>query len=425
MNASKIACAALLACAVLSQTAWAAPAATGLTDLGGLAVPADATEMSYAYNVLANGQISGRARVGLTNTAFVGSASGGLTALANNLVNPNGSNILGSYQANSSNAAGIVVGTAGGSANIINTGSSGAVPVIWSGGTVRSLSLVNDSATTKTGRALDINSAGMIVGNVGTLGTAQRGQIWSAAGVASAIPAASNGSVAKVAMAVNDNGLVVGEAWADGVFAATPTRRAGFVYDSKTGVTSELLPVGLGISATGAVANELSNAGHVVGRLFSEGSTAVGSFIWHAGIMSLIPQLAGTTAGSFIATGVNSKGWVVGTALSTANVFTPWVSDGSNTYSLSSLLPAGSNVKFIGSATQQANVPLYINDAGVIVGSMASFNGSTTVGHAFALTIPDAAVAAAVPEPQSYALLLGGLGVLGWVARRRLAVSQG
>jgi len=161
----------------------------------------------------------------------------------------------------------------------------------------------------------------------------------------------------------------------------------------------------------------------VVGRLFSDGSTAVGSFIWQAGVMSLIPQLAGTTANSFIATGVNSNGWVVGTAMSTAGVFTPWVSDGSSTFSLASLLPAGSNVSFLGSSTQQVNVPLYINDAGVVVGSMASFNGSTTVGHAFALTIPDAAIAA-VPEPQSYALLLSGLALLGWVARRRTGLND-
>lgn len=335
-----------------------------------------------------------------------------------------GGSSYSSYQANASNGAGIVIGTAARSAAGLGNG-TGAIAIKWAGGAASVLNLSNDITPASAnsplmGRALDINSAGTIVGNVGS-SLYSRGQIWSADGTAMNMPTASNGTIVKVATGINDGGMVIGEGWADGKTDGSATRKSAVVYDPLSGSTTELLPSLVGVTANGAVANDISNGGYITGQLFN-GSQAAGSFLWKSGVMSLIPQLAGSS--SFIATGVNSGGWVVGTAL-TGSKLTPWVFDGSATYSLSSLLPLNSNVSFLGNSSTQSALGLAINDAGVIVGSMASFNGSTTVGHAFALTIPDAAVAAAVPEPQSYALLLSGLGVLGCVARRRLAVSQG
>jgi len=419
MNASKIAYAAVLACAASSQTALAAPTVTSIIDLGRLS--ADASEKTYAYNVNASGLISGRSALGANNTAFTGSmGSGALTALASNVVV--GTTSYTSYQANASNAAGITVGAAARSAAGLNTG-SGAVALKWSGGVANVLNMGNDvtpaSANSQMmGRALDINDAGTIVGQVGS-SIYSRGQIWAADGTAMNMPTASNGTVVKVATGINDRGIVIGEGWADGKTDGTAVRKAAIVYDPFWGTTTELLPNLAGVTANGALANDISNGGFVTGQLFN-GSAATGSFLWKSGVMSLIPQLAGTS--SFIATGVNSFGWVVGTAMAGTKL-TPWVFDGSATYSLSSLLPADSGVSFLGTSSTQSVLGLSINDAGVVVGSMASFNGSTTVGHAFALTIPDAAIAA-VPEPQSYALLLSGLALLGWVARRRTGLND-
>ena len=39
------------------------------------------------------------------------------------------------------------------------------------------------------------------------------------------------------------------------------------------------------------------------------------------------------------------------------------------------------------------------------------------------LTVFDAGVMAPIPEPETYALLLAGLGLLGFVARRKVAIS--
>ena len=50
-----------------------------------------------------------------------------------------------------------------------------------------------------------------------------------------------------------------------------------------------------------------------------------------------------------------------------------------------------------------------INDNGWIVGT--AVNNQTNVNHAFLLT--------PVPEPETYAMLLAGLGVLGFMGRRR------
>ena len=51
--------------------------------------------------------------------------------------------------------------------------------------------------------------------------------------------------------------------------------------------------------------------------------------------------------------------------------------------------------------------------------------GSRWPGHIdphallFSLTFLDAPIAAAIPEPETYALMLAGLGLLGFAARRR------
>ncbi|WP_256209002.1 FxDxF family PEP-CTERM protein [Nitrosospira sp. Nsp14] len=50
-----------------------------------------------------------------------------------------------------------------------------------------------------------------------------------------------------------------------------------------------------------------------------------------------------------------------------------------------------------------------INDNGWIVGN--AHNSKTGVDHAFLL--------APIPEPETYAMLLAGLGLLGFIARRR------
>ena len=58
--------------------------------------------------------------------------------------------------------------------------------------------------------------------------------------------------------------------------------------------------------------------------------------------------------------------------------------------------------------------PFAISNTGYIVGSAINYNG--TVGAAVILT---PAVLNAVPEPETYAMLLAGLGLVGFAVRRR------
>ena len=50
-----------------------------------------------------------------------------------------------------------------------------------------------------------------------------------------------------------------------------------------------------------------------------------------------------------------------------------------------------------------------INDSGAIVGD--AYNSALGVEHAFVLT--------PIPEPETYAMLLAGLGLIGAIARRK------
>ncbi len=52
--------------------------------------------------------------------------------------------------------------------------------------------------------------------------------------------------------------------------------------------------------------------------------------------------------------------------------------------------------------------------------AVLSFAGQTTEGDSTAF-IDNISVTAAVPEPETYAMLLAGLGLMGFIARRRKA----
>lgn len=266
---------------------------------------------------------------------------------------------------NGANDIGFVVGTCA-----TTVFGSGRIPVMWQNGTAMQLPL---PAGETIGDANDVNASGLAVGSVNG-GSLQRGVIYSN-GTANVITqTTSGGSFFVTAFRINDSGLVVGQ----GIDPNNAARNVGIVYNIGS---SSAFEVGALPNANGALAFDVSNAGHVVGSsMMNQGSGL--PFIWsQANGITAIPLPAGTSQGS--ARGVNSNGWAVGTASSAFAI--PFLYDGTATYRVQDLIPANSGWDLSMNTSSSA---LGISDGGIIVGT-GVFNGQT---HAYAM-IPASATA--------------------------------
>jgi hypothetical protein len=259
---------------------------------------------------------------------------------------------------NGANDTGIVVGTCA-----TTLFGSSRLPVVWTNGAVSQLPL---PAGETLGDANDVNAAGVAAGSVNG-GSLQRGVFYSG-GIATVVTqTTANGSFFVTAFGINDSGRMVGQ----GIDPNNAARNVGIVFDIGSASAFE---VGALDGLNGALAFGVSNAGHVVGSsMLNQGSGT--PFIWtQAGGMVAIPFPTGTTQGS--ARAVNSAGWVVGTASSA--FATPFLYDGTATYRLADIIPAGTGWDL---STNTSSSALGISESGVIVGT-GVFNGAV---HAYAM----------------------------------------
>lgn len=259
---------------------------------------------------------------------------------------------------NAANNSGIVAGTC--AASLFGTSR---LPVVWTSGVVSQLPL---PAGETLGDANDINSSGVAVGSAGG-GSLQRGVVYSGGSATVISQTTSNGSFFVTAFGVNDSGRVVGQ----GIDPTNAARNVGIVYDIGSSAAFE---VGALPGLNGALAFGVGNGGHVVGStMLNQGSGT--PFIWtEAAGMVAIPLATGTTQGS--ARGVNTAGWVVGIDSSAFAI--PFLYDGTNTYRLADLIPAGTGWDL---STNTSSSALGISDSNVIVGT-GVFNGQV---HAYAM----------------------------------------
>ncbi|MCO5298114.1 MAG: PEP-CTERM sorting domain-containing protein [Fimbriimonadaceae bacterium] len=362
----------LLAVALLASSAFAVPQYQ-IIDLG-LVQAGDSA--SQAFGISPNGIATGRS-LGSPTQAFRWTQGGGLEGLPNLASR--------SYAVgNGANNSGAVVGTA--STTFFG---SDPLPVIWQGGVATQLPL---PAGESFGRAYGVNASNAAVGSVGA-GTTEFGVLYQGGSAAILTQTTANGSFVRTAFGINDSGRIVG-------FGIDPNNAAvnvGYVLDTATNTAFSVGAL-TAHGHNGAIAFGVGNGGHIVGSsMLNQGSGL--PFIWtDAGGMVEIPLPTGTSQGS--ARAVNASGWAVGTASSAFAI--PFLYDGSQTYALGDLLPAGSGWDL---STNTSSSAMGISDGGIIVGT-GVHNGNT---RAYAM-VP-------VPEPATMAVL--GLGAVALLRRRR------
>lgn len=202
------------------------------------------------------------------------------------------------------------------------------------------------------------------------------------------------------ATAINDSGWVVGSSLSSGNLYTRPT-----LWNSTT-------VVDLGGGGTGS-AYDINSVGKIVGTIEPYSlSHPVDrrATLWDGGSVTTLGSLFDGKGSE--ANAINDSGLIVGTSYPGVNqrsYATLW--DGTNIIDLESLLDE--KTKNEGWLLLEA---IDINNNGWIVGS--AYNTLQGISRGYLLSIDSVA---AIPEPQTYAMFLMGLGLLGFVGRRKQA----
>lgn len=327
------------------------------------------------------------------------------------------------------NAAGQVIGSGG-------PDGSAQHPRLWLGGVTSTLALPPAS----TADAQGINNTGQIVGALTGSGSNSQATLWMGANATNlALPQMSSST----ARSINDAGDIVGDStfggglsnatlWRNGAVIVLPGvggqarainnagQIAGVYAVTEAGSTGPTVVayqaarwdnyVLSTLGGPNSQAYDINDAGVVVGEMFSS-EGYIRPVRWDGTVATDLGTLAGEFAAAY---GINNAGQIVGSGLK-ASIFDPastfeqraFLWDGPAIIDLTSLLD--SETLTAGWVLESAND---INDQGWIVGS--AYNTLTDARRGFVL--------APVPEPETWAMLLAGLGLIGTIARRRVTI---
>jgi probable HAF family extracellular repeat protein len=299
---------------------------------------------------------------------------------------------------------------------------------LWDSGTMYDLGTLGGSNSS----ALSINNSGKIVGYSEFPLMQSNGALWyngaisnlNFSGIAQSINASdqivggsnngeygffiengnitflsSLGGTRSYANSINDAGKIVGISQTSENLSIRAT------------VWNNLVASDLGtLGGNNSFANSINNAGNIVGSA----DTSYGerhATLWSNGIATDLGTLSGHVGS--VAQDINSFGKIVGTSRDAIGRETATLWDGTTAIDLNTYL----------SATDVANgwflwEAFAINDSGTIAGT--AFNSRSRGYRAFVLT----PVAAPVPEADTSAMLLTGLGLVGFMARRQKAIKS-
>ena len=288
----------------------------------------------------------------------------------------------GAYStANAINASGEVAGWS------YTVGGGSQRATLWNGTTATNLGALVTTSTV----ALGINASGQVAGFAYTPGnTGSRAILWNGA---TPTDLGTLGGAYGSAAAINASGQVVG--WSN-------TTTGGNAYRATLWNGASVTNLGT-LGGVHSQATAINDAGQIAGWAFTAGN-AQHATLWNGTTATDLGTLGGTYS---VANAINASGhvagfsWVTGDAAQHATLWS-----GTTVIDLNSFLDA-STVN-AGWVLRSANG---INDDGWIVGE--AYNQRNGVQHAFLLSV------AAVPEPEAYAMLLAGLGLIGCTARRR------
>ncbi len=302
---------------------------------------------------------------------------------------------------------------------------------LWNSGVATDLGTFGGNSS----YALAINNAGVVAGSSAAVGVIRHATVWGSGG--SATDLGTMGADRSVVFGINDAGVMVGDTRNN---AQDHMRAALWSNGSSTDLGT------LGGSNSSAYA--INMAGVAVGTSSTSGDAASHAVIWQNGVISDMGAGAGVYDNSD-ATAINASGTIVGDVFNADN-------------SLSHAAVWHNGVLLdLGAPDGEVSYGGAINNAGLVVGGITQgagihatlWNGSTAVDLnkyldpsavaagwtlAFAsginsdgsivgyatndqLNVTRGFVLTAVPEPETYAMLLAGLCLVGGLTRRRAA----
>lgn len=276
------------------------------------------------------------------------------------------------------------------------------VASLWDNGSVSSLGSLGGNFSI----AWDVNNVGQVAGYGTTFGnTSQQALLWNLSPNGNTVTSLGTlGGNYSQAWGINDLGHVAGFS-----YNSNNEGRATFWKDGNI--------INLGtLGGNSSDAQDLNNFGQIVGYASSING-GYQATLWNFTGSGFTTIDLGTSIGmtESLGLGINNHGHVVGAA-SFENGFgrraTLWTSENNSFVAIDLNNFIDADLANEGWILTQAND---INDNGLIVGE--AFNSITGQTHGFQLT-PDSFIPT-VPEPETYLMMLIGIGILGLTAGRK------
>jgi probable HAF family extracellular repeat protein len=371
----------------------------------------------------------GRRRLGVAIALCLAAAGGVSVAHAQSYTYTN----LGSLGGNSSYAYGINnLGVIVGSSSI--AGDTATHATLWNGGSVTDLGTLGGF---QDSIAFGINDAGQVVGR-STASGVFRATLWSGGsvtdlGLGNASTATAINTAGQIAATKKDvpptqattgmpgsfNNIFPTSVWRTGINDAGQvvggSGAHAVVYSA--GVVSVLADLPGTIQS---FASAINSSGQIVGDSIWCGACNDQATFWNGASVVALASLGGTDS---VAVDINDASQIVGTSRTAGGDYHATLWEGGSVLDLNSFLSA--SMIAAGWVLSEAGA---INDNGWIVGTATNSLTLYTSGFLLQPTTPFAGRIRAlavtpVPEPATYGMLAAGLGLVGWMARRRQPVA--